>query len=267
MGKTLTGYIEGIGLVGPGLTDWPSARDVLAGSIPYQYQPAVVPAPQLLPPAERRRCGNVVKLTLATAAEAVAMAQADAATLASVFTSSHGDAENCHAICDQLATEDRLISPTRFHNSVHNAASGYWSIATGSMAPASVLCAFEASFSAGLLEAMTQVCVDGTRCLLMAIDTSTPEIIHNIRPKDDDLLGLALVITPQSSPQSVAKIEISLTHETADHFSDATLEQLRLAIASARGLPLLQKIARAQPGRVVLDYFDDTRLAVEVTPC
>ncbi|GBG15779.1 3-oxoacyl-ACP synthase [Novimethylophilus kurashikiensis] len=266
MSKALTAYIEGIGLIGRGLPDWTIAREVLAGRMPYELQPAVVPAPQLLPPAERRRCGNIVKLTLAVSSEAVAMAQADASTLPSVFTSSHGDAENCHAICDQLATDDKLISPTRFHNSVHNAASGYWSIATRAMAPASVLCGFDASFGAGLLEAMTQVAVDGTRCLLMAIDTEGPELIKDIRPKDG-LLGIALVLSPQPRPQSVARIDIGLTHEAADRFTDAVLEQLRLNIASARGLPLLRQVALGQSGRVVLDYLDGTHIAAEVTPC
>mgnify|MGYP002075717815 CR=1 FL=1 len=34
-----------------------------------------------------------------------------------------------------FASDDRLISPTRFHNSVHNAPSGYWSIAARSTRP------------------------------------------------------------------------------------------------------------------------------------
>jgi len=266
MTRHLTAYIEGIGLVGPGLNDWPSSQPVLAGRAPYLPQPAIVPAPQLLPPAERRRCGNIVKLTLATSSEAVAMAQVDAAVLPSVFTSSHGDAENCHAICEQLASDDRLISPTRFHNSVHNAASGYWSIATGAMASASVLCAFDASFGAGLLEAMTQVTVEETSCLLMAIDTDAPDLIYDVRPKGE-LLGIALVLSREPSPRAIAKIQVGLTHDAADRFENAALEQLRLDIASARGLPLLQQIAKAEPGRVVLDYLNETRIAVEVSPC
>ena len=58
---------------------------------------------------------------------------ADAATLATVFSASGADGHNCHALCEQLATDDRQLSPTRFHNSVHNAAAGYWSVATGAM--------------------------------------------------------------------------------------------------------------------------------------
>ena len=35
------------------------------------------------------------------------------------------DCDNVHAICESLATPERQVSPTRFHNSVHNAAAGW----------------------------------------------------------------------------------------------------------------------------------------------
>lgn len=263
---TLSAYIEGIGLLGPGLADWPSSQDMLRGQQPYQAQKIVLPPPQLLPAAERRRCGAIVKLALATSLEAIAAARLDAASLPSVFSSSHGDGHNCHAICEMLASADRQISPTRFHNSVHNAASGYWSIATGAMAPSAVLGAFDASFGAGLLEALAQVVVDGSRCVLIASDTDYPEPVYSVRPLAD-VLGIALVFAPQPSPQSVARIDVAITHAAADRFDDAALEALRQSLPAARGLPLLRQLAQRQPGRVVLDYLDDTRLAVEVSPC
>jgi len=41
-----------------------------------------------------------------------------------------------HAICETLAGTDRLISPTRFHNSVpQRSGAGYWGIAMKCMAP------------------------------------------------------------------------------------------------------------------------------------
>lgn len=263
---TLSAYIEGIGLLGPGLAGWPSSQAVLTGRQPYQPQKTVIPPLELLPPAERRRCGEVVKLALATSLEAIAAAKLEAASLASVFSSSHGDGHNCHAICEMLASDDRQISPTRFHNSVHNVASGYWSIATGAMAPSAVLCAFDASFGAGLLEAMTQVAVDDSRCVLIASDTDYPEPVYSVRPLAD-MLSVALVLAPQPSLQAVARVDVSFSNEAADRFDDAMLETLRLAIPVARGLPLLRAIAQGQGSRVVLDYLDETRIAVEVSPC
>ena len=263
---TLTAYIEGIGLLGPGLSGWADSQAVLSGQVPYQAQKTRLPSPELLPAAERRRSGAIVKLTLATGLEAIAAAGLDAATLPTVFSSSGGDGENCHAICQMLASNDRQISPTRFHNSVHNAAAGYWSIATGAMASSSVLCAFDACFGAGLLEALTQVVVDNTRSVLLACDTPYPEPLYSARPIPDSF-GIALVLAPQPSAQALAKISLSLTDANADRLDDTGLESLRLAIPAARGLPLLRAIALKQSQRVVLDYLGSTRIAVEVTLC
>ena len=264
--QTLTAYIDGIGLLGPGLTDWPTSQAILSGQQSYQPEKTILPAPALLPSAERRRSGAIVKLTLATGLEALAMAGIDAATLPSVFASSGGDGDNCHVICEMLASDDRQISPTRFHNSVHNAAAGYWGIATGAMTPSSVLSAYDASFGAGLLEAMTQVVIDNTRTILIACDTNYPEPLFSARPITD-AFGISLVLSPQQSAQSVAKINVELTDANAYQIDNAELERLRTTIPAARGLPLLQAIAMQQYRQVILDYLDSTRLAVDITPC
>jgi hypothetical protein len=165
-----------------------------------------------------------------------------------------------------LASNDRQISPTRFHNSVHNVAAGYWSIATGAMTTSSVLSAFDASFGAGLLEALTQTVVDNTRTVLLACDTPYPEPLYSARPIPD-AFGVALVLAPERSAQALAQISVGLTDASADRLDDGALEALRSAIPAARGLPLLCAIALRQDGRVVLDYLGNTRLAVAITLC
>lgn len=267
--KALTVFVEGVGLLGPGLTGWEQGREHLKGSTAYQATRCVLPPPMALPQAERRRAGAVVKVSLAVSEEAVAASGLQAAMLASVFSSSSGDAVNCHEICNALASNDRLISPTRFHNSVHNAASGYWSISSGSMVSSSVLCARDASFSAGLLEAMTQVAVDQIPVLLVAYDTDYPEPLHSTRPIPDTF-GLGLVLTPHRSERSQAQWTLEpdncLTALPADRLDDAALEQLRTDIPAARCLPLLLSIARQQSGRIVLDYLDGQQLTLQVAP-
>ncbi|HVS77508.1 MAG TPA: beta-ketoacyl synthase chain length factor, partial [Steroidobacteraceae bacterium] len=117
----LSACVRGVGLLGPGLADWQSGAPVIAGSVPYLPCPTVLPVPQALPAAERRRTGATVRLAIGVAQQAVAGAAIDPVSLAAVFASSGGDGVICHEICETLATEDRQISPTRFHNSVHNA--------------------------------------------------------------------------------------------------------------------------------------------------
>ena len=264
--NALTAYIEGISLIGPGFASWPQACAILAGAQPYVAAKTVLPAPSLLPPAERRRAGALIRLTLATGLEAIAHAGLEAAALPTVFASSGGDGDNCHVLCETLASDDPQISPTRFHNSVHNTASGYWSIATGATAPSSVLAAHDAGFGAGLLEALTQAVVDQTRVVLIACDTAYPEPLRRVRPIPD-AFGIALVIAPERSERALSQITVTLTDAQADTLDEITLETLRRAIPAARGLPLLQAIARRQSQHVVLDYLADTRLGVDVLPC
>ena len=220
--------------------------------------------PERLSPAERRRSVRVVKLALTVGLEAAASAEADPATLATVFSSSGGDGHNCHAICEALAGDEREVSPTRFHNSVHNAAAGYWGIATGAVAPAAVLCAFDGSFSAGLLEALLQVSVDRTACLLIAYDADYPQPLRATRPVPD-AFGTALLLTPEPGARNFGRVTAALTTAPADALADPALDTLRRAIPAARSLPLLAAIARAQSVHVVLDYLDHARLAVDFT--
>ncbi len=273
----LSACVRGIGLLGPGLDNWPSGAAVLAGSVPYAARATVLPVPDSLPAAERRRTGGVVRLALAIGFEAAGRAGANPAELPTVFSSSGGDGYNCHEICQTLATGDRQLSPTRFHNSVHNAASGYWSIAANATPASSVLCAYDATFSAALLEALTQVVVDRTSVLLVAYDVGYPEPLHAVRPIPA-AFGVAMVLAPvwAESPVSgsttpaapnAAIISAALTDAPAESMPDARLEALRTEIPAAGGLALLAKLARHESGRVVIDYLEGQRIAVEVSPC
>ena len=264
-GATLEGFIQGAGLIGPGLSDWSQGRDVLAGVTPYGPQPTRYPSPTRLPPAERRRASKIVKLALGAGLEACGAAGLDPATLASVFASSGGDGENCHAICEALASDDRLISPTRFHNSVNNAAAGYWDIATGSMAPATVVSAYDGSLAAGLIETLSQVVQERHPVLLIAYDADYPEPLYRVRPIPDGL-GTALVVTPAPGDRTLARIRLDPTQEGVTRLVEPLLEGLRASIPAARVLPLLQALARGVGERVVLDYLDDLRIALEIQP-
>jgi len=110
----LAAFVEGVGLLGPGLSNWTQGRQCLDGSLRYESARTVLPLPMALPSAERRRAGAVIKVSLAVGREAVDASGLQASELPSVFSSSSGDPLNCHEICSQLASGDRLISPTRF---------------------------------------------------------------------------------------------------------------------------------------------------------
>jgi hypothetical protein len=263
---SLTVWVDGVGLLGPGLASWAEAQDVMRGAQPHASSATLLPAPARLPPAERRRAGGAVKLALAVADAAVAQAQRDPATLATVFTSSSGEGVNCHALCETLATPTPMVSPTRFTNSVHNAAAGCWHIAVASRAASTSLCAFDGSFGAGLIEAATWVRLSGAPVLLVASDSPYPEPLHSTRPLPDHF-GLALVLSPLATARSIAALTITLTGPDAppSRCDDASLDALRRAIPAACGLPLLAALARPRtPQRLVLDYLPAMRVQVDV---
>jgi hypothetical protein len=259
----LSACIRGVGVLGPGLADWPSAVSVLSNAHPYQRERTILPVAGALPAAERRRAGRVTRLALAVGAEAIAQAGLDARAVPSVFSSSGADGEVCHEICVALAGDDRLISPTRFHNSVHNAAAGYWSIAYGCAEASVSLCAHDASFGAGLLEALCQLALDTEPVLLVAYDADYPQPLRARRPIPD-AFGVGLLLAPPGSGPALASLKIELCDDAATNLESPELEALRISIPAARSLPLLQRLAQARRGRIVLDYLDTARLAVEI---
>ncbi|HEX3097027.1 MAG TPA: beta-ketoacyl synthase chain length factor [Usitatibacter sp.] len=262
---SLSARIRGVGLVGPGLAGWALAREALAGRAPYVTGPTVLPAPEALPATERRRAGKCVKLALATGLEAAAAAGLDPASLATVFASSSGDGENCHAICETLASDDRMISPTRFHNSVHNAPAGYWSIATGATASADCIAAFDASFGAGLLEALARLAAEPRDpVMLLAYDAPYPEPLHGARPIPD-AFGVALALGAADARSGGPLLRVDLAAMKPTRMELPALEALRAGIPAARALPLLALLASGRGGTVAIAYLDDLALRIEAS--
>jgi hypothetical protein len=261
-------FLEGLGLLGPGLQSWAASRAVLSGEAPYSFAPTVLRAATMLPATERRRAGVPVKLALAVAEEAFIHAGRETGSAATVFTSSEGDCDNIHAINCILADKPAEMSPTRFHNSVHNSAAGYWSIAAGSREPSTSLCAHDASFAAGLLESATQVVVNDAVVALVAYDHAYPEPMSALRPIAG-AFGVALILAPCRTERSIAMLEVDFVSGPAVEtmMPDAGLEVLRAGIPAARALSLLGALAAGTERQISLNYLDDNHLTIRVVPC
>lgn len=256
--------VEGVGLVGPGIASWTAAREMLAGRAPYVAAPTVLPVPQALPPTERRRAGKSVRIALSAGIDAAADAGREPRDFAAIFCASTGDGETLHAICEALASDDREISPTRFHNSVHNAPSGYWGIATGAMHAADSIAAYDGTFAAGVLEGVARIITaPPTPVLVIAYDAPYPEPLHAKRPVADSF-AVALALGGANGRGPRISVEPSSAAPTL--IANPALEAVRRDIPAARSLPLLQLLAAGTPGRVVLEYLDGMALAVEVHP-
>jgi hypothetical protein len=202
-------FVDGIAFWAPTLPGWDVARAAFRGEGAAADPPLKRPSPDLLAPAERRRAPDSVALALEVAAAATKDAGRDPKTLASIFTSAHGDLSVNDYMCSTLATTPTAISPTRFHNSVHNAAAGYWTIGTGCRAASTALSAFDSSFAAGLFEAATQCAADGEAVLLVGFDVQAVGALASVTASAG-LLAVALVLAPERGERSRAGFALTL---------------------------------------------------------
>jgi hypothetical protein len=231
--------VEGIGFWSCGLPSWEAACTfATTGELPVAA-PAR-PSPQLLPANERRRAPESVAVALEVALEACNAAGIDPATLPSVFASTHGDLDITDYICSTLASHPRDLSPTRFHNSVHNAAAGYWTIGTGCHAAATAISSHEASFAQGLLEAMTQLAAGAAHVLLVAYDSAGVGPVGEVS-RSQGLLGAALVLAREPR-HGIPRLRATLVDTLVPPPQGALAQRLG-ANAMAPMLPLFQALA------------------------
>jgi hypothetical protein len=258
-------YVEAIGFAAPGIGDWNHAVAMLRGEAAPSTEAEPVYQPQLLPPNERRRATTAVRLAFRVAEDARSRSAFDFAQLPTVFASSDADMNIIHRICTALSESEQLVSPTDFHNSVHNAASGYWSIGIGSRAAATTVAGYDGSFAIGLLEAAIAVAAEDEAVLLVAFDLPPPPPLHAKRPIET-ASSLALVLSRTATANTIAELQLALDEMPESKLEDSALERLRLGSPALRALPLLHLLARCQSGDVQLPYTDDRSLRVEVRP-
>ena len=249
--KPPTLYIEGPAFWTPTLPGWDAARAAFRGEGTLTDPPAKRPSPQVLAPAERRRAPDTVALALEVAAASMAGAGRNAADVPCVFVSAHGDLSINDYMCSTLATDPTVLSPTRFHNSVHNAAVGYWTIGTGCMAASNSVSAYENSFAAGLLEAAVQCAADQSPVLLVGYDTPTVGALTSVTDSQG-LLAVALVIAPERTPRTVAALDWSVDDGGGNGTAPAPLSDAAKTLAHinpmAHALGLFEALARLDEG-------------------
>jgi hypothetical protein len=266
----LEARIVGVSVWGPGLEGWAASRAVLAGEADYIPADSPAPAPAILAPNERRRTGPVARLALTVANDAVTMSGLLPASLRSVFASGNGDGPVVGSILEDLTrdgAQGRLVSPTQFHNSVHNAAVGYWSIAIGSQLPTTCIAGHDFSWPAALMIAMAELAEYGEPVLLCVYDHKMPPPLDAKRPIIAPF-GVGLVLAPPASGGGVAGIAVRYVAEPpteAGVSSQSGLRALAAGNPAARALPLLETLARGGAASHAVAYLDG-RLDVIVTP-
>jgi len=255
MSTRLGARIAGIGFWSPLLPGWPVARDVLAGLAPPPAGPPAKASARLLAPTERRRAPDTVAIAL------------DPRSLPSIFASTHGDLPINDYMCSTLATTPALCSPTKFHNSVHNAAAGYWTMGTGCMQPSTALSAWHDTFANGLLEALVQAVAGMTPVLYVAYDVGARGPLAAVSPSEG-LLAMALVLDPRGDANPAdwrldASVE-ALPAPSQSAPAPAPWDALLPANAMRQCLPLLAALTGSGDSSMLLRLGSGSRLAVTV---
>lgn len=258
-------WVGGLAVLGPGLPGWAESEPILAGAQVWAPAELALPAPAMLPPTERRRTSLAVRLALAAAAEAAA--GEDAAALDTVFASSNGDGAVVGAILEALSDPEGTISPTQFHNSVHNAAAGYWGIGAGSTRPSVSIGGHDDTFAAGLLQAVAAVVARRRGLLFCAYDAPLPPPLAAARHTTVPF-ATAMVLRPEPGPAARAALTLRYIAKPDEAPPPGEgLDALAAENPAARALPLLRTLAARRAALLRLPLLGDAHLEMVVEPC
>ena len=169
------------GVLAPGISSLAELLTLFRTGKPGVSEPVALPVPTMLPANERRRASEAARLVLACAEQAMLTSPYPSDQLRCVFTSDEGSGEVCQQMLEALATTC-LVSPLLFHNSVHNAPSGYFSIAYQNRQPAVSVSLGRESFASGLLCAVSEAATSGQPVLFLAYDLPIPEPMCSLLP-------------------------------------------------------------------------------------
>lgn len=259
--KPLAFHLHAAGVLAPGLASLAQLRRAVQGEsiVPV---PLVLPAPPQLPANERRRASQVVRLALACIAQAVEAAPFDPAQLRSVFATDEGTGEICQQMLEALATTGQ-ISPMLFTNSVHNAPSGYFSIAWRNQQPATVVSLGLESFASGLLCAVTDAAATGQPVLLVACDPAMTAPLDELLPVTQGTCAAFVLSTAAGTDAGLGRfcMELQPPQGAAATPLPAWLPSEWSANSSARALAALGLLEQA-PGTVARFSLGAQRLAL-----
>jgi hypothetical protein len=257
--------ILGVGLLSAGLEGWLNGQEILRGGLPFSPTSLPDPKADLLPPNERRRSSDCVRWAVQVAQEAIVQSELDPREVATVFASSGGEMGILDTLCRALATTERIVSPTLFHQSVHNTAAGYWGIATTCQQSSTALSCYDDSCAVGLLEAVTYATLEECPVLFVAYDLPAPEPLHGARPIAAAFAAALVLTASETLPGPTMALRLLPGEEgPVTTVPDQDLERLRLDNPAARMLPLLRAVALKGRHTVIMNVLDDQRLAVVV---
>lgn len=246
--------ILSIGLTAPGLVDFETFKNMMLNNQSPDTSEALEKySPTFLPANERRRTTATIKLALKTAEEAlVAFQQAypeAEINLPVLFVCKDGDTLISARMCQAVSEEEPMISPTQFHNSVHNAPAGYWMIGQENQAPASAISVGEYAIANGLLEAVLQSQNYGKPVLMVVYDLPLDELMPvDAAQKSQAPFAFSMILdaSDMSEKSDYPVLSLSVTQDAPHQPSKINPY---MGVPAAEAYPLLQSIALYQSGK------------------
>ena len=233
-------YVRGVGLWTPGY-DRPLAW------CQQKPDPAVEkPAAALLEGPLRRRATPLTRMAVEVLEQATRQADCNPGSIPTVWATAHGEHTPAIKLLAMMQRGEGKLSPTHFHNSVHNTAGGYASIATGNVAPSSTLTGGSELVASALLETWCLLESSGCDVALVLADEALQPPFERVDA--DTPLAIALLLSSQ--PERALAVLTQLRRATIAAVPDH--ERFgRLYVSAA--LPLLEQIVRGQSGSIALE--------------
>ena len=198
----------------------------------------------LIPGAMRRRTSLTTRIAITAGTAACIQAQVDPKMLPSVFASLGGEIQVTDALCRLLPDPDALLSPTQFHNSVHNTTAGYWSILHECQAPTTAIAGIDDTFALGLLEAWTQLQVTPGDLLLVCYDESWPQYLAP--PIGEQAFACAFVLSTEPDATQAALTRPEIYRPTEAYIApnlDPSWSKLVDSAPATAAIPLLSALS------------------------
>jgi len=184
----------------------------------------------------------VVRLSFACAEQALQASPFPVDSLRMVFASDEGTGEVNQQLLKALATT-RVVSPVLFHNSVHNAPSGYLSIGSRNRQSATSVSLGCESFASGLLCAASEACSTGQPVLFLSYDPAMTEPLRALLPVEKATASAWIIASGKQhaghSPLASFALSLHPATSSANHALPGWLPAAWAANSSAQSLVAL----------------------------
>lgn len=233
-------YLRGVGLWTPG---YASAEAWCRGDA----DPAAPkPEAKLLEGSLRRRASPLTRMSAEVFEQVATTSNRDVSEITTVWATAHGEHSTAIKLLKMMRRGEGKVSPTHFHNSVHNTPSGYASIATGNGSPSTTLTGGPELVASSLLEAFGHLAGGAREVVVVLAD----EPLQAPFDRPDMQWPLALAFCLSSEPDGSLVQLKDLRRKTVPAIK---LHERFGTLYVSAGLPLLECAVARKPGTVALE--------------